>query len=87
MTGAGTVVYGVDGEFAKSKEGILSICQIIFGLLSWILMASLPYTKMIYTGGETGQFHCVMARMYTEKSITLIQLLSVFSEIENRFAR
>ena len=63
VTGGGTVVYGVDEEFVKSTEGILSIIKIICGLMAWILMAALPYTKMIYTAGETGPFHAVMACM------------------------
>lgn len=59
--GGGTVVYGVDEEFAKSTEGILSIIKILCGAMAWILMATLPYTQMIYTGGETGKFHVCMA--------------------------
>ena len=62
MTRGTKTVYGMDDEFIKSGEGILSILQIVVGLLSWCLMASLPYNQMIYTGGETAQFHCIMAR-------------------------
>jgi len=60
----GTVVYGIDDEYVKSTEGILSIVKIITGLFAWVMMAALPYTQMIYTGGETGQFHAVMACKY-----------------------
>ena len=64
----------MDDEFIKSSEGILSILQIIVGLLSWCLMASLPYNQMIYTGGETAQFHCIMACKLFEDT---------FSELKN----
>lgn len=55
-----TVVTGVDDQFVKSKEGILKILQVLFGAIAWIIMASLPYMRMIYTQGHTAPFHAIM---------------------------
>ena len=55
-----TVVTGVDDQFVRSKEGILKILQVLFGAIAWIIMASLPYMRMIYTQGHTAPFHAIM---------------------------
>ena len=46
-----------------TSESKITFLEIITGAVAWIIMASLPYTKMIYTGGYTIPFHIVLARM------------------------
>ena len=46
-----------------TSESKIIFLEILTGAVAWIIMASLPYTKMIYTGGYTIPFHIVLARM------------------------
>lgn len=71
-----TVVTGVDDQFVKSKEGILKILQVLFGAIAWIIMASLPYMRMIYTQGHTAPFHAIMTLELLAWIATVLILIS-----------
>jgi len=71
-----TVVTGVDDQFVKSREGILKILQVLFGAISWIIMASLPYMRMIYTQGHTAPFHAIMTLELLAWIATVLILIS-----------
>ena len=43
------------------NDSKIILLEILTGAVAWIIMASLPYTKMIYTGGYTIPFHIVLA--------------------------
>lgn len=83
----GTVVYGVDESYVKTSEGILKILQILLGFFAWTIMASLPYTQMIYTKGNTAPFHLVMALLIIGWIVTVVFFIIRFGGwlMDNKF--
>ena len=52
---------GCDGRYARSKQGLCKIGQIIFGFIIWLIIACSPYWKPIFLiEGVTWPFHLVM---------------------------
>jgi len=52
---------GCDGRYARSKQGLCKIGQILFGFIIWIIIACSPYWKPIFLiEGVTWPFHLVM---------------------------
>ena len=58
--------------FAVGPDGILKIFQIVFGLIGWSLLASLPYNEEIFVKGETLTFHITMALLISVWLVTVI---------------
>ena len=46
--------------------------QIIFGLIGWSLLASLPYNEEIFVKGETLTFHITLALLISVWLVTVI---------------
>ena len=64
-------VLGCNG-FAVGPDGILKMFQIIFGLIGWSLLASLPYNEEIFVKGETLTFHITLALLISVWLVTVI---------------
>lgn len=65
------LVSGCNG-FAVGPDGILKMLQIIFGLIGWSLLASLPYNEEIFVKGETLTFHITLALLISVWLVTVI---------------
>ncbi|CAG5079325.1 Oidioi.mRNA.OKI2018_I69.PAR.g9225.t1.cds [Oikopleura dioica] len=57
------------------KDSKIILLEILTGAVAWIIMASLPYTKMIYTGGYTIPFHIVLAFEVISWLVSILTLL------------
>ena len=65
------LISGCNG-FAVGSDGILKMFQIIFGLIGWSLLASLPYNEEIFVKGETLTFHITLALLISVWLVTVI---------------
>jgi hypothetical protein len=50
-----------DGRYARSKQGLCKVGQIVMGFLIWVVIAASPYWKPIFLlEGKTWPFHLTM---------------------------
>ncbi|KAI8506878.1 hypothetical protein Bbelb_153170 [Branchiostoma belcheri] len=68
-TGGGSMI-SFNIEYIKSIPGILKICELFFGLITWACVATYPY--QLYAGGLGAGQHWVMFVAVTTWLITLI---------------
>ena len=75
-----------DGRYARSRQGLCKVGQIILGMLIWIVIAASPYWKPIFIlEGQTWPFHLVMLFIFLPWLATIIMYFIFLSGYHYNF--